>query len=151
MAGKGGRRSTTWRKGWTPGRVSKPKGSKDRVPRSVKASIVAVIQDVVNTEPALIRQAVIDGFRARPPKSFAYLQLAAAYLDGETQKRVEITGATGGPSNWRRCRTEQLREQVRARLTKLIAAQPVIDVVPVVPTDENAGGNGHRVHLTSTG
>lgn len=70
-----------------PGR---PSGSPDTVPRRVKASIRTVLQDIVTDDPALIRDAIVKGLRAPPPKSFPYLQLAAAYVDGKPADKLQI-------------------------------------------------------------
>jgi cystathionine beta-lyase family protein involved in aluminum resistance len=60
------------------------------VPRTVKASVRAVFADIVATEPALIREAILKGLRAAPPKSFAYLQLCAAYVDGKPADNLQV-------------------------------------------------------------
>jgi hypothetical protein len=151
MAGKGGRKRTTWRKGHTPGRISKPKGAKDVIPRSEKASIRAIAADIILNQPDVIRESLMRGFQASPPKSLPYLTLAATLIGEAIDQRVQVTGPDGGPIQLEAVRTEQLRAEVRERLTKLIEHHPVIEVKALAPTEANAGGNGHRTHDTSTG
>ena len=71
-----------------PGR---PKGSKDSIPRTFRASIKKVFEDIASTEPTLIEKAVRAGLASAPPKSFAYVQLAAHYLDGKPTDKVDLT------------------------------------------------------------
>ena len=77
---------------WTPEAPGpgRPTGSLNKVPPTVKASVRAVFQDIVATEPALIREAILKGLRAAPPRSFAYLQLCAAYLDGKPADNLQV-------------------------------------------------------------
>lgn len=69
-----------------PGR---PRGSRDRVPRTLKASIKRIAADIAGKDPDLIENAIRDGLKAKPPASFQYLQLAAHYLDGKPGETVE--------------------------------------------------------------
>jgi hypothetical protein len=48
-----------------------------------KASIKRIIKDLATTDPELFREAIVAGLQAAPPRSFPYLALAAAYLDGK--------------------------------------------------------------------
>jgi hypothetical protein len=70
-----------------PGR---PPGALNKVPPTVKASVRAVFQDIVADEPTLIRDAILKGLHAPPPKSFPYLQLAAAYVDGKPADKLQV-------------------------------------------------------------
>ena len=72
-----------------PGR---PKGSRDKVFRTFKASVRTIFLDVAENDPALLREAIILGIQATPPKSFPYLQLAAHYLDRKPVERLQIKG-----------------------------------------------------------
>jgi len=62
------------------------------VPRTFKASVRAIFIDVAENDPALLREVIIRGIQANPPKSFSYLQLAAHYLDGKPVERLQIKG-----------------------------------------------------------
>lgn len=48
-----------------------------------KASVKRILKDLVGTRPELIMDALIAGLLATPPRSFPYIALAAAYLDGK--------------------------------------------------------------------
>jgi hypothetical protein len=50
----------------------------------------AVFQDIVATDHALIHAAIFKELRATPPKSFPYLQLAAAYIDGKPADKLQV-------------------------------------------------------------
>jgi hypothetical protein len=91
----GGRSSGTWVKGQPrpPGiKSGRKKGSKNRIPRTLKQSIDQICQELVDTEPGLLRRAFRRGINARPPASYAYLQLIAAYTVGRPAERLEIKG-----------------------------------------------------------
>lgn len=100
-----------------------------------RASIKAIIRELATTQPELFRDALIDGLMAPAPRSFPYVALAAAYLDGKppTEAPVEPVGDLSALSN------AQLAERAE-RLVRLLKADPrlpVIDVTPVVePTLE---------------
>jgi hypothetical protein len=89
----GGSRSTTW-DAETAVEIGKrggrPLGAKDKVPRSVKASIKKIFEEIGSTDRELIREAIMRGIQAEPPKSFPYLQLAAAYVDGRPAENVKV-------------------------------------------------------------
>ena len=70
-----------------PGR---PKGSKNKVPGSVKASFRKVCEDIGAEQPDLIRKAFERGLTARPPHSFSYLQVWAHYTDGKPKDTIEV-------------------------------------------------------------
>ena len=78
----GGKRSTSWKPGQAP-KSHRPKGAKDKVPRSLKASIRAICRAIGTEKPEVIERALLEGIKARPPKSFQYLQLWAHYTDGK--------------------------------------------------------------------
>lgn len=81
----GGRRSTTWKKGEKPPKRSpgRPKGSKDAVPRTFKGSIKRIFEEIATDDPDLIYRAMVKGLKASAPKSFQYLQLLRASIDGK--------------------------------------------------------------------
>lgn len=88
----GGRRSTTWTAETAQAvpRPGRPLGAKDKLPRSAKASIKKIFEEVGSTDPEMIRAAIMRGLQAEPPKSFPYLQLAAAYVDGRPVETVKV-------------------------------------------------------------
>ncbi len=85
----GGRRRTTWTKATRPKSPGR-KGAKDRVPRSFRGSIKAIFEEVASEDPKLIYDAVIRGLKAPAPKSFQYLQLVTAYIDGKPTDAVPV-------------------------------------------------------------
>lgn len=88
----GGRRSTTWGPGNAKG-AGRKQGSKDEIPRSVKASLRAVYQEIVNDDPEILKTAVTRGLLERNSKArFPYVRLFAE-LYGELKQQVELSGA----------------------------------------------------------
>jgi hypothetical protein len=77
-----------------PGR---PKGRKNRVPKSFKASIKAVLELIATDDPALIEKAVRRGLNGRPRESFPFIQLAAHYIDGKPADTIQVKSKTGAP------------------------------------------------------
>jgi hypothetical protein len=74
------------------GNPGRPSGIQEAVPRSVKASVRAILAEVVADEPTLLREAIRRGLAAPPPKSFPYLQMAAHYLDGKPAEEAQWPG-----------------------------------------------------------
>lgn len=70
-----------------PGR---PKGSRDKIPRSFRASVAQLYRDLADEQPELYRDAIERGLRSEPPKSFPYLQLAASYIDGKPRDHIDV-------------------------------------------------------------
>lgn len=69
-----------------PGR---PKGSKDKVPRSLKASFRIVYEKICKENPDLLRKAIEAGLRGKPKEAFPFVQLGAFYLDGKPTETHE--------------------------------------------------------------
>jgi hypothetical protein len=99
-----------------------------------KASIKKIIKDLATTEPELFREAIIAGLLAPPPRSFPYLALAAAYLDGKPvdgdppiQQIVDLSALS----------RDELRDRAErlVRLLKSPTDHDVIDVT-VIPNPE---------------
>lgn len=88
----GGRRSTTWKKGEKPPKRSpgRPKGSKDKVPRAWKGSLKALFEEYGTEKTDVVWNAIDKGLRAAPPKSFQYLQLMKALIDGKDDDVVAL-------------------------------------------------------------
>lgn len=72
-----------------PGR---PKGSKDSIPKSVKASVRSVLEEVAQQHQADIKTAIVKGINAKPPASLRYLEVMAHYLDGKPAETVKLKG-----------------------------------------------------------
>jgi hypothetical protein len=78
-------------------RAGRPKGSKDKIPRTWKGSIKAIFEAISSEQPELLRDAMVKGLKAKAPKSFPYLQLAVHYIDGRPRQAIELTGADDKP------------------------------------------------------
>ncbi len=74
-----------------PGQGGRKKGSKDKIPRSVKASIATIYEEIASDTPEIIRDAIVRGLKAPPPKSFPYVNLGALYLDGKPTERSDAS------------------------------------------------------------
>ena len=61
-------------KGHSGNPAGKPKGAKDRFPRSAKRAVVALLERF-GTDTALLETVLTKGLQARPPSSFPYLRL----------------------------------------------------------------------------
>lgn len=72
------RTSTTWGKGDTKGR---PHGAKDKVPRTAKRAVEALIEKFGN-DTELIEWVLRRGLQARAPSSFPYLRLIVEHNVG---------------------------------------------------------------------
>lgn len=80
--------------------------------RIERASIKRIMKEIAATEPELVREAIREGLMAPAPRSFPYVALLAAYLDGkpaDAGTHQEIT--TRGPIDYSTMTREQLRER----------------------------------------
>lgn len=75
-----------------PGR---PKGSKDRVPRSFKSGVIAAYERIESDDPQLIERAIRAGLEGKQP--FPWVSLYAQYTASKPKERVELTGKDGDP------------------------------------------------------
>lgn len=95
---------------WKPGEGGKPKGAKDEVPRSFKASIRAVYEKLQHERPEMFVNAIERGLTSRRPKeAFPYVKLFAELL-GEMKQQVEVSGALD---------VTQARESISSRIARL--------------------------------
>jgi hypothetical protein len=82
-----------WTREHHPGaKPGRRKGSKNKIPRSVKALILGICEQIVTENPELIRRALVAGLTAKPPRSCPYLQLAVYYLDGTAAIGICLLG-----------------------------------------------------------
>jgi hypothetical protein len=70
-----------------PGR---PKGRKNKVPGSVKASVKEVLTEIASAQTDEIRSAIMKGLNSRPPHSLRYLELIAHYTDGKPADTIKL-------------------------------------------------------------
>jgi elongation factor P hydroxylase len=70
----------------------KPKGAKDKIPgqRKIRASIKAIIEDVVANEEKTVRKALVDGIKGGPRNAHHYLKMAAEYTDGKPGDNLRV-------------------------------------------------------------
>jgi hypothetical protein len=80
------RSATTWKKG----EGGKPDGAKDIVPRSFKASVKAVYEQIVADEPDILINAIRRGLAERNAKArFPYVRMLAE-LQGELRQQIDL-------------------------------------------------------------
>jgi hypothetical protein len=104
--------------------------------RVQSASVKRILKEIVTTDPDLMRDAIIEGLQAPPPRSFPYIALAAAYLDG---KPVNGDPPNDGRPDLSNFTNDELVARALAVATHLRqqaedcerAQLPVIDVTPV--------------------
>jgi len=78
-----------------PGR---PRGSKNRVPPTVKDAFHTVYHQILSEEPDLIMAAVYRGLQSKKPaEAFAYLQIASHYCYGKPVETVKHQGDAQHP------------------------------------------------------
>src|SRR5262245_2837794 len=58
--------------------------------RQVAASVKRIMRDLVEREPHLFEEGLRRGLQADPPRSYPYLALAAAYIDGRPPEQINI-------------------------------------------------------------
>ncbi len=132
------RPGTSFQKGHQPVGNTTPEALARRTLTQVRnASVKRILMDIVGVQPELLYDAIIEGLKAPPPRSFPYIALAAAYLDG---KPIDAPP----PEDNRPDLSELSRDQLLARALgvakRLQAADaatqevhnglPVIDVLP---------------------
>jgi len=71
-------------------RAGRQRGSRSFVSSSVRGAFL----HLADVAPELFEQAILKGLKAKPPRSFPYVQLAAYYLDGKPVERVMLQGTT---------------------------------------------------------
>lgn len=73
------------------GQGGRKKGSKDKVPRSFKASIKAMYERLALEEPQLFEGAIKRDLKSRRGSvAFQHTQLAAYYLDGKPAETIKV-------------------------------------------------------------
>lgn len=80
-----------YRKGQSGNPKGKPKGAKDKVPRSAKRAVELLIERF-GTDTALLEKALRKGLEAKAPSSFPYLKLVVEQSVGAPEQPV--TGTT---------------------------------------------------------
>ena len=108
--------------------------------RATKASIKQVFKDLAGTLPELYSGAIIKGMLADPPRSFPYIALAAAYLDGkpidaEPPPSTVVDLSTLTPEELLQ-RALSIAHTLRERRETRGAALPIIDAEVVLQPED---------------
>ena len=128
--------ATKWQKGHTPvGNTTPDALARRSLTRVQNASVKKILRDIVDVQPELIRDAIIEGLQAPPPRSFPYLALAAAYLDGRPTDAVPPVEGKEDLSDLTRDQllvramgiAQRLRDEVQRECSD--SELPVIDVI----------------------
>ena len=67
-------------------RAGRPKGSRNKTPVSVRA----LLEQLAAERPEVYRDAILRGLAAGGAKSYPFVALAAAYIDGKPVERVAL-------------------------------------------------------------
>jgi hypothetical protein len=71
-------------------RIGRPRGARSAIPNSVKASVKAVIEEVVSERSPSIKAAIIDGLESGPRNADRYLRMCAEYTDGKPDATLNL-------------------------------------------------------------
>lgn len=100
------------------GNPGKPKGAKDKVPgqRAAKASIVAIMEEIAETEGRTIRQALMGGIKGGARHADRYLKLMSEYLDGKPSDNLNINRFDDDELATATARTDQMISRVMKQI-----------------------------------
>lgn len=117
------------------GNPGKPKGSKDKLPggRSIKASIKAIIERVVENEGETIESALIDGLSGGARFAHNYLRLCAEYTDGKPAETLNLN------SQYNEDELAQAKDRLDRKVAQLAATILKRDTVDPPTTEEPDG------------
>jgi hypothetical protein len=79
---------------WIKGQGGKPKGAKDRFPRSAKR-VVEYLLERIGTDETLMERVLRRGLEARPPASFPYLKLILQHNELAGKQEIVLSWAEG--------------------------------------------------------
>ena len=74
------------------GNPGRPKGTRNKIPRSFKSSIALLFQELGQEDRARWKAAIRRVMRLGGRTAFPYYQMAAHYLDGKPVERVQVEG-----------------------------------------------------------
>jgi hypothetical protein len=72
----------------------RPPGTKDSVPRTIRASVKEVLEEVAVKNRVEIYNAIVKGINSKPPHSLRYVEVIAHYIDGKPADTVELKDQT---------------------------------------------------------
>lgn len=107
-----GRRIFRLKKGHT---LSRGKHKSPRVPRSIRASVKAILERVVKTKGTTVERAIIDGIDSGPRHADRYLRLAAEYVDGKPVDTVHLH------AQFNQTELNSARQHLGAKLSSMLA------------------------------
>lgn len=117
-----------WVKAKRVTRVGRPRGSHDSIPRSVRASVKAVIEEVVTEQQPSIYNAIIDGIESGSRNAHNYLRLCAEYTDGKPDATLNLrTQFKEDEMAIAERQLQQKMEQLFERASKVTAVLPPAD------------------------
>jgi len=93
----------------------RPKGAKSQIPSNVRASVKAILEDVVTKRKATIRNAIVDGLNGGPRHADRYLRLAAEYTDGKPSDTLNLN------ARWNQDELATAREGLGKKLDGILA------------------------------
>lgn len=92
------RAASQFKKGQSGNPHGRPKGAKDSIPRSFRASIKGMYEKLATERPELFEDAITRDLQNRHgTAAFHHVQLAAHYLDGRPETNVKIGNDEEGP------------------------------------------------------
>lgn len=74
------------------GRLGRPRGAKSKVPGRVRASVKALVEEVVAERALTIKHAIIRGLRAEPRDSHHFIEFVTHYTDGKPGDTLTLKG-----------------------------------------------------------
>lgn len=136
-------------KGFQKGNPGRPKGSRDKIPKSVKASIKALCEEIAADPKGnkSIRSAITRGIRAHVKYAHLYVRLVAEYVDGKPvdtlnlntqfkQEDLETAGKRIGAKLERMISAVLSRKRAREEAERASASEPQMG------SGDNAGNAG---------
>jgi len=93
----------------------RPPGAKSVVPAGVRASVKAILEDVVSKRKKTVRRAIIDGIQSGPRHSDRFLRLAAEYVDGKPTDNVNLN------ARWNQDELSEAKDTLGKKLDGILA------------------------------
>lgn len=96
------------------GNPGRPPGTKNVIPRNVKASVRQILEDVAREKVRDVRTAIEVGIRSGPRHSDRYLRLMAEYVDGKPDTTINLN------NNFKAETVEESARMLQKQMTKLV-------------------------------
>lgn len=72
------------------GNPGRPKGSKNKLPRSVMQTMREICEKIISSENTTLRSALMRGVRSHPRFAFNYIRLLAEYNEGKPKETLDL-------------------------------------------------------------